>query len=77
MLLIVFYITAYVEYVNNYYSLKMNKASFDDMIDPNTEIGKAIATGKIQNEIMKLAGFVQQMKTVTAIFLVFVCLRIV
>jgi hypothetical protein len=45
----VFYITAYVEYVNNYFSLKMNKASFEEMIDPNTDIGKAIATGTLQN----------------------------
>ena len=66
-----------MNYVKNYYSLKMNKASFEEMINPNSEIGKAIANGTLQNEIIKLTGLVQQMRTATGIFLVFVCFRIV
>lgn len=58
LLLIVFFITAYSDYVKNYYSLKMNKASFKDMINPNTEVGKAIANGTLQNAILKLSKLV-------------------
>jgi len=58
LLLIVFFIIAYIDYVKHYYSLEMNKASFEDMINPNTEVGKAIANGTLQNAILKLSKLV-------------------
>ena len=50
---------------------------FEDMINPNSEIGRMIMTGELQNTIYRLSLKVYQMKTTAAVFLVFVCCRIV
>lgn len=55
----------------------MDEATFADMLNPATEVAQAIANGTLQNIIMSLGNTQKNVKTITCLFLFFVCFRIV
>lgn len=75
--LIAFYIVAYQQWASLYYPIGMGTATFKDMIDKETDVYEAIAIGQLQNIIISLGNTQKNVKSITSLFLFFVCFRII
>jgi hypothetical protein len=76
-LLCVFSIRSFIIYLREYYSIKLNKVTYHEMIDPATPSGRLVANGTLTNKLLFLSGQVELMKMAAGVFQIVVFVRVI